>query len=59
MEEKHRKSILDMMRVFYASPAVLTNGSEEIFEAEVYKSNPTDKSEVTILCFVGFSFFAS
>ena len=24
-----------MMRVFYASPAVLSNGSEEIFEADV------------------------
>ncbi len=34
MEEKDRQSILDMMRVFYASPAVLTNGSEEIFEAD-------------------------
>ena len=27
--------ILDMMRVFYASPAVLSNGSEEIFRADV------------------------
>ena len=27
--------ILDMMRVFYASPAVLSNGSEEIFQNDV------------------------
>ena len=35
MEEKHRESVLKMMRVFYNSPAVLTNGSEEIFRADV------------------------
>ena len=29
------KIIIDMMRVFYASPAVLSNGSEEIFENDV------------------------
>ena len=27
--------ITDMMRVFYASPAVLTNGSEEIFRTDI------------------------
>lgn len=27
--------IIDMMREFYASPAVLSNGSQEIFEADV------------------------
>ena len=27
--------VLDMMRVFYASPAVLSNGSEEIFQNDV------------------------
>lgn len=27
--------VLEMMRVFYASPAVLSNGSEEIFRADV------------------------
>ena len=27
--------IIDMMRVFYASPAVFTDGSDEIFEADV------------------------
>ena len=27
--------MLDMMRVFYASPAVLSNGSEEIFQNDV------------------------
>ena len=30
-----REAVLDMMRVFYASPAVLSNGSEEIFQADV------------------------
>ena len=35
LEEKHRECVLDMMRVFYNSPAVLTNGSEEIFKADV------------------------
>ncbi len=27
--------VIDMMRVFYASPAVLSNGSEEIFKNDV------------------------
>lgn len=31
MNEKDKSDILDMMRVFYASPAVHTNGSEAIF----------------------------
>ncbi len=35
IEEKDREQVLEMMRVFYASPAVLSNGSEEIFEADV------------------------
>ncbi|MDE5779452.1 MAG: GNAT family N-acetyltransferase [Lachnospiraceae bacterium] len=35
MEEKDRSYVIKMMRVFYASPAVLSNGSEEIFEADV------------------------
>ena len=35
MEEKDRSQVLEMMRVFYASPAVLSNGSWEIFEADV------------------------
>ena len=30
-----RESVLEMMRVFYASPAVLSNGSEEIFEKDI------------------------
>ncbi len=34
MEEKDRSQVLEMMRVFYASPAVLSNGSDEIFEAD-------------------------
>ena len=28
-------AVLEMMRVFYASPAVLTDGSEEIFAADI------------------------
>ena len=35
MTEKYREPVLEMMRVFYASPAVSTNGSEEIFRADV------------------------
>ena len=35
MQESDRASVLDMMRVFYASPAVHTDGSEEIFQADV------------------------
>ena len=34
MEEKDKSRVLDMMRVFYASPAVLSDGSEEVFEAD-------------------------
>ena len=30
-----RESVLEMMRIFYASPAVFTNGSEEIFAADI------------------------
>ena len=35
MEEKDREAVLQMMRVFYSSPAVLSNGSEEIFKADI------------------------
>lgn len=31
MKESDREDVLRMMRVFYASDAILTNGSEEIF----------------------------
>ena len=34
MEEKDRSQVLEMMRGFYASSAILSNGSEEIFEAD-------------------------
>lgn len=34
MEEGDRTEVMEMMRVFYASPAVLSNGSEEIFGAD-------------------------
>lgn len=35
MVEEDRDCVLDMMRVFYASPAVLSNGSEEIFNNDI------------------------
>lgn len=35
MEEKDRNEVIDMMRTFYSSPAVLSNGSEEIFKIDV------------------------
>lgn len=34
MEEKDKACIMELMRVFYSSPAVLTNGSEMIFDAD-------------------------
>ena len=35
MKEKDRVAVLEMMRVFYASPAGLSNGSEEIFKNDI------------------------
>lgn len=35
MEEKDRNHVIEMMRQFYTSSAVLSNGSEEIFETDV------------------------
>ena len=35
MLECDRSAVLDMMRVFYSSEAVLTNGSEDIFNADI------------------------
>ena len=35
MTVRDKDSVLEMMRVFYASPAVLTSGSEEIFEKDI------------------------
>lgn len=35
MEEQDKESVLAMMRIFYASPAVLSNGSEEIFKSDI------------------------
>ena len=35
MEVSDKEAVMDMMRVFYNSPAVLSNGSEEIFENDV------------------------
>ena len=35
MREDDRTTLLNMMRVFYSSDAVATNGSEEIFSADI------------------------
>lgn len=35
MEQKDKRRVLEMMRTFYASDAVSTNGSEEIFNADI------------------------
>lgn len=35
MTEEDRREIFEMMKVFYASPAVSTNGSAEVFQADI------------------------
>ena len=35
MSRPHAEEVIEMMRTFYASPAVSTNGSEAIFRADV------------------------
>ena len=35
MTESDRETVVDMMRTFYHSPAVFTNGSEEIYNNDV------------------------
>lgn len=35
MTKKDKSDVLEMMRVFYASPAVFTNGSEEVFLSDI------------------------
>ena len=35
MLREDKECVMEMMRVFYASPAVLSNGSEEIFENDI------------------------
>lgn len=35
MKKEHTEAVVDMMRTFYTSPAVYTNGSEEIYRADV------------------------
>ncbi len=35
MTKQHADEVLEMMRIFYASPALLTNGSEEIFKSNI------------------------
>ena len=34
MREEDRNQVVELMREFYTSPAVLSNGSDEIFEAD-------------------------
>ena len=36
MTQEDSAPVLEMMRVFYTSPAVWSNGSEEIFEADFH-----------------------
>lgn len=35
LTREYADTVIDMMRIFYASPAVFTNGSEEIFRRDV------------------------
>lgn len=35
IEEKDRKHVIEMMKTFYASDAVFSNGSDEIFNADI------------------------
>lgn len=35
MQTSHAEEVLEMMRVFYRSPAVFTDGSDEIFQADI------------------------
>lgn len=35
MTQADKETVMEMMRVFYASPAVLSNGSEEIFRNDI------------------------
>lgn len=35
MTREDKFTVMEMMRVFYASPAVLSNGSDEIFENDI------------------------
>ena len=35
MRKEDKPILMEMMRVFYASPAVLSNGSEEIFSSDI------------------------
>lgn len=35
MAKEHTDAVFEMMRVFYSSPAVFTNGSDEIFRSDI------------------------
>ena len=50
MKREDKEAVLEMMRTFYTSPAVLSNGSEEIYEADVEAClNPSPYLEGYIL----------
>mgnify|MGYP003294247199 CR=1 FL=1 len=61
MTEADRENVVDMMRTFYHSPAVWTNGSEEIYNnlVEYIKVNTNktmlDEEETTYYTSPGFS----
>ena len=35
IEERDRAQVIEMMRIFYASPAVYSDGSDEIFSTDI------------------------
>ena len=35
MKKEHTEAVIEMMRIFYTSPAVHTDGSEEIYRTDV------------------------
>ena len=52
MTEADRENVVDMMRTFYHSPAVWTNGSEEIYNNDVpYISLAFNKNTMTMPSF--------
>ena len=38
MTMRDKNSVIEMMRVFYASPVVFSNGSDEIFSNDIRKT---------------------
>ena len=39
MTKQDKQAVIEMMRVFYTSPAVFSNGSENIFLQDIYRNN--------------------